>query len=299
MLEDAPRGQLVGCIGATDLDLGENGRVTFEMGKSIPKAPFRIDYGTGCIFLDSPNPLSAERHSRYSFNITISDHGDPPLSSTCQVKLDLISVNRNQMAPEFEQIAVEGSIKENAPIGTEVLQVVAKDPEGKQVTYELIGGSGLGYFDIDEESGLISSSVIFDYEATSSYWLTVKASDADVPSLSGYLSVLVRILDQNDRAPIFEKPIYFANILENSPENKVVIKVEAEDADGQVSDGTTSTLRYSIIRGNTQSLFHIDPNTGYIVTGKRKLDREHQREHELVGEYSSFLKKLPANFLCF
>uniref|UniRef100_A0AC34GJS5 Cadherin domain-containing protein n=1 Tax=Panagrolaimus sp. ES5 TaxID=591445 RepID=A0AC34GJS5_9BILA len=76
---------------------------------------------------------------------------------------------------------------------------------------------------------------------------------------------------------------------ENSPENKVVIKVEAEDPDGPSSaysptsaDDSNPNLRYSIIRGNTQSLFHIDPNTGYIVTGKRKLDREHQKEHELV-----------------
>uniref|UniRef100_A0A914QL07 Cadherin domain-containing protein n=1 Tax=Panagrolaimus davidi TaxID=227884 RepID=A0A914QL07_9BILA len=287
MLEDAPKGHLVGCIAASDEDLNENSKLTFEMGKSIPKAPFRIDIETGCIFLDSINPLSAERHSRYSFNITVSDSGIPSLSTQCQVKLDLISVNRNQMAPEFEQIAVEGSIKENSPIGTEVLQVSAKDPEGKKVIYELIGGSGLGYFDIDEESGLITSAIVFDYEATSSYWLTVKASDSDIPSLSGYLSVLVRILDQNDRAPIFEKPIYF--VFENSPENKVVIKVEAEDPDGpssfatsSTSDDSNSNLRYSIVRGNTQSLFHIDPNTGYIVTGKRKLDREHQKEHELL-----------------
>ena len=62
----------------------------------------------------------------------------------------------------------------------------------------------------------------------------------------------------------------------------MILKLEAEDADGRRIDDTDGLLRFSIVKGNTQSLFHIDPNTGYLVTGKRHLDRETQKEHELV-----------------
>ncbi|KAE9554056.1 hypothetical protein FO519_002752 [Halicephalobus sp. NKZ332] len=282
VLEDAPRGQLIGCLAASDADEGPNAEFFFNLIKTVPKVPFRVDSASGCLFLDSTVPLSADRHSRYSFNVTVSDKGNPVLSSICQVKLDLIKVNQNLLAAEFSEVAIEASVKENLPAGTEVLQVKATDPEGKQVKYELVGGSGLGYFEIDEDSGMVSTVVILDYEATPSYWLTVKATDTDEKPLSGYLHVLVRVLDMNDRAPLFEKPIYFVNVEENSADNKVILKLEAEDADGQRIDDSEGLLRFSIVKGNTQSLFHIDPNTGYLVTGKRHLDRETQKEHELV-----------------
>ena len=221
LLEDAPRGQLIGCLAASDADEGSNAELFFNLVKTVPKVPFRVDPASGCLFLDSTIPLSADRHSRYSFNVTVSDKGYPVLSAICQVKIDLIKVNQNFMAPEFSEVAVEASVKENLQVGTEVLQVKATDPEGKQVKYELVGGSGLGYFEIDEDSGMISTSVVLDYEATPSYWLTVKATDTDEKPLSGYVHVLVRVLDVNDRAPLFEKPIYFVNVEENSPENKV------------------------------------------------------------------------------
>lgn len=70
------------------------------------------------------------------------------------------------------------------------------------------------------------------------------------------------------------------------------MKLEAEDIDGRKSDNADGHLRFSIIKGNTQSLFHIDVNTGYLVTGKRHLDRETQKEHELtirVCDHSTFV----------
>lgn len=224
MLEDAPKNHLIGCLTAFDKDEGINAELNFNMVKTIPRVPFRIDFFTGCLFLDVTNPLSADRHSRYSFNVTVSDKGLPILSSICQIKLDLIKVNQNLMAPEFETVAIESSVNENSPIETKIIQVKAVDPEGKSVKYELIGGSGLGYFEIDEITGMISTATILDYEATASYWLTVKATDVGDFPLSGFMSVLVRVLDMNDRAPLFEKPIYFVNVEENSAENKVSLK---------------------------------------------------------------------------
>lgn len=80
----------------------------------------------------------------------------------------------------------------------------------------------MGLFEIHPITGLIRTLTELDYEENSFYWVTVRAEDDDViKPLTSYLHVLIRILNKNDRAPVFSKPIYFANILENSVENKV------------------------------------------------------------------------------
>lgn len=56
----------------------------------------------------------------------------------------------------------------------------------------------------------------------------------------------------------------------------MVLKVEATDGDDQWAKPSQQSdrLRYSILRGNPQAYFQIDEHSGYIVTSKRRLDRE-------------------------
>lgn len=118
---------------------------------------------------------------------------------------------------------------ENLPPKTEVIAVKAIDPEGKEVHYQLVGGSGLGLFEIHQISGMIRTSTELDYEGNAFYWLTVRAEDStddSTKSLASHLHVLIRVLNKNDRAPVFSRPIYFAKILENSVENKVKKKFD-------------------------------------------------------------------------
>lgn len=80
----------------------------------------------------------------------------------------------------------------------------------------------MGLFEIHPTNGLIRTLTELNYEENSFYWVIVQAEDYDaIKSLTSYLHILIRVLNKNDKAPIFSKPIYFANILENSVENKV------------------------------------------------------------------------------
>lgn len=141
----------------------------------------------------------------------------------------------------------------------------------------MVSGSGLGLFEIDSISGVIRTSAQLDFEESSFYWLTVAAEDFSAKNLYisyeplvSYCHVLIRVLNKNDRAPVFTQPIYFASILENSPENKVVIKIEAIDPDfNKISErgsGNTNVggIKYAIVKGNPQSNFAIDENTGLL-----------------------------------
>lgn len=69
----------------------------------------------------------------------------------------MVDVNENLYAPYFPDFAMRGSVKENSRAGTSVLTVNAKDDDkGRDgvLRYSIRGGSGLGTFTIDEDTGL-------------------------------------------------------------------------------------------------------------------------------------------------
>lgn len=71
--------------------------------------------------------------------------------------LQVVDVNENLYAPYFSDFAVRGSVKENSRAGTSVMTVNAKDDDkGRDgvLKYSIQGGSGLGTFTIDEDTGV-------------------------------------------------------------------------------------------------------------------------------------------------
>lgn len=71
--------------------------------------------------------------------------------------LQVVDVNENLYAPYFSDFAVRGSVKENSRAGTSVMTVNAKDDDkGRDgvLKYSIQGGSSLGTFTIDEDTGV-------------------------------------------------------------------------------------------------------------------------------------------------
>uniref|UniRef100_A0A915BTY2 Cadherin domain-containing protein n=3 Tax=Parascaris TaxID=6254 RepID=A0A915BTY2_PARUN len=288
--EDYPNGALVTCVAASDADAGENGRITYGfdslLDKTSAQLPFRVQADTGCIFVDSRSPLDFETRALYNLSIEVMDNGHPTFSTVCTVLVELIDVNENVHAPVFSDIAHEASVYENMPVGTEVIALQAFDPDDPDaaVKYAIVDGDGMGYFTVDP-AGIVRTSVVLDREVESRYWLAIEAEDAASVPLSSIVHVFVRVLDKNDNAPLPSRAIYFAGVPENSPEDTVVVKVEAEDRDEVPSGEDRAELRFRIASGDPQSFFSVDPKTGYMTTrGRRRLDRETQREHVVYVE---------------
>ncbi|KAG7217039.1 hypothetical protein INR49_027578, partial [Caranx melampygus] len=108
---------------------------------------------------------------------------------------EVVDVNENLYAPYFPDFAVRGSVKENSRAGTSVLTVSAKDDDkGRDgvLRYSVRGGSGLGTFTIDEDTGVIYTAGILDCETKDSYWLTVYATDRGVTPLSASIEVFIQ-----------------------------------------------------------------------------------------------------------
>uniref|UniRef100_A0A4W6FZ96 FAT atypical cadherin 3 n=1 Tax=Lates calcarifer TaxID=8187 RepID=A0A4W6FZ96_LATCA len=282
-LEDLPPGAVITWVQAQDPDIGPSGQVryslindfngTFEVGDVTINAVSGV--------LRIRKELDFEKQQFFNLTVLAEDRGVPSLRSETFVEVEVVDVNENLYAPYFTDFAVRGSVKENSRAGTSVLTVSAKDEDkGRDgvLRYSVRGGSGLGTFTIDEDTGVIYTAGLLDCETKDSYWLTVYATDRGVTPLSASIEVFIQVEDVNDNAPLTSDPIYHPVVMENSPKDVSVIRIQAQDPD---LTATPSRLSYRISAGNPQNFFSINPKTGLITTTARKLDREQQAEHFL------------------
>ena len=157
--EDLPKHVVLFWLQANDPDEGENSAIRYTLtdgvtNKNDGRTRFRVDDRTGAIRLKAP--LDARVQNRY--NITARARDSKKLYSTCYIEVEVLPVNRNLYAPYFSNRYVRVEVAENGPIGTEVGVMSATDedttePE-RSVAYYIVDGTGLGFFSIDENTGL-------------------------------------------------------------------------------------------------------------------------------------------------
>uniref|UniRef100_A0AAQ5XSP9 FAT atypical cadherin 3b n=1 Tax=Amphiprion ocellaris TaxID=80972 RepID=A0AAQ5XSP9_AMPOC len=281
VLEDIPPGAVITWVQAQDPDIGLGGQVRYSLVNDF-NGTFEVgDVTVLSGALRIRRELDFEKQPFFNLTLLAEDRGVPRLYSQTFVEVEVVDVNENLYAPYFPDFAVRGSVKENSRVGTSVLTVSAKDDDkGRDgmLRYSVRGGSGLGAFTIDEDTGVIYTAGILDCETKDSYWLSVFATDRGVAPLSASIEVFIQVEDVNDNAPLTSDPIYHPVIMENSPKDVSVIRIQAQDPD---LTATSTRLSYRISAGNPQNFFTINPKTGLITTTARKLDREQQAEHFL------------------
>ncbi|XP_068600655.1 protocadherin Fat 3 [Brachionichthys hirsutus] len=276
--EDLPPGSVITRVQARDPDIGPGGQVRYSVINNY-NGTFEVDTASGVLRIRKE--LDFEEQQFFNLTLVSEDRGTPSLISQTFVEVEVVDVNENLYAPYFPDFAVRGSVKENSRAGTSVLTVSAKDDDkGRDgaVRYSVREGSGLGTFTIDEDTGVIYTAGILDCETKDSYWLTVCATDRGATPLSASIEVFIQIEDVNDNAPLTSDPIYHPTVMENSPKDVPVIRIQAQDPD---LTATPKRLSYRITAGNPQNFFYINPKTGLITTTTRKLDREQQAAHFL------------------
>ena len=150
MREDLPVGAAMMSVQALDPDNGANGTIRYSFVKGQDDK-FEIDPEFGTVRLKQM--LDYEDVQHYSILLSLEDGGSPSNTSECHVIVNVVDVDENMHAPEFETFVAIGSIQENATVGTEIMQVTATDldpgMDGK-LTYSIRDGSGLGRFTIDK-----------------------------------------------------------------------------------------------------------------------------------------------------
>ncbi|CAM5160394.1 unnamed protein product, partial [Natator depressus] len=121
-----------------------------------------------------------------------------------------------------------------------------------------------------------------DREETSVHNLLLTATDGGKPELTGSVQLLITVLDANDNAPEFNKPVYEIKLLENTANGVLVMTLNATDLD----EGTNKDISYYFISHlppDGRDLFSINSNTGEIKV-KGEIDFEVYNVYEIRVE---------------
>lgn len=173
----------------------------------------------------------------------------------------------NTAAPVIGNGGAVFGINENVALTTAVGSVLATDVDGNPLTYTITGGNTGGAFAIDGSGNITVNSAI-NYEALSTYTLTVNVSDGTF-NASGTFTINI--------SDINEIPVHTATALSNpseaSPVTTVIYNFTVADPEG-------AGLTYSIIAGNTGSAFNID--SAGVVTVATVLDAETTANYNLT-----------------
>ncbi|CAL8362782.1 unnamed protein product [Lota lota] len=235
--EDMPAGTAVALVQVSDRDEGENAVVTCVVAGDVPfqlrPASDSSSDSKRKYFLQTTTPLDYERVREYRVEIVAVDSGNPALSSTNSLKVQVTDVNDN--SPVFSPALFEVDFAEENQPGERVLSVTAADADSgtnAELIYGIVADSSVkGLFEIDPNSGEVRARRPLDREQRERYEFRVTAADKGSTSHKGTATVVIRVLDRNDNDPKFMLSGYSFSVLENMPPLSPVGMVTVMDVD--------------------------------------------------------------------
>nr|XP_061797032.1 protocadherin Fat 3-like isoform X6 [Nerophis lumbriciformis] len=256
-------------VSANDEDDGRDGEVQYSIRDGSGLGRFAIDEETGVIY--TTDMLDRETKDSYWLTVYASDHGVVPQFATIEVFIQVEDVNDN--APLTSEPLYRPSIPENSPRDVSVVQIQAQDPDATPhsstdgLNYRIISGNPQNFFTVNPRTGLITTtSRKLDREQQTEHVLEVLVSDGGPSPRQSTVWVMVQVLDENDNKPTFPEKVYQVKLPERERRKKgePIYRVFAYDRD----DGPNSDLSYSIVDGNEDGKFFIDPKTAMVSSRK-------------------------------
>ncbi|XP_058820979.1 cadherin-related tumor suppressor [Topomyia yanbarensis] len=275
--ENSPPNTFVYKAIAHDRDSPKNAIIHYSIIGGTGRDMFSIETTTGVI--KSRATFDYEEQNRYTLEL-MAINPDSPMKNKTKVIVHVTGVN--EFYPKFVQPVFHFDVSESAEVGSSVGSIQATDKdagEDGKVYYLLVGSSNDKGFNIHPETGVMVVSRNLDRETQSRVVLTILAknfggirgNDTDEAQ------VIISIQDGND-PPEFLLDFYEADVSEGAQVGTRIITVKAVDKDVRPQNNQFS---YSIIGGNNEHSFKIDPQSGQIETS-RMLDRETVPIHKLI-----------------
>uniref|UniRef100_A0A6Q2ZIL2 Cadherin domain-containing protein n=1 Tax=Esox lucius TaxID=8010 RepID=A0A6Q2ZIL2_ESOLU len=236
--EDKVPGEEVGRLKAKDPDLAENGLVSYRFvdgdGMTVFEITTDTDTREGVIKLRKP--VDYETKKAYTLRVEASNtHVDPrfiawgPYKDTATVK---VTVEDADEPPAFIATSYNFEVEENAPNGTVVGRVHAKDTDGagNPVRYMIPRYTDVEqFFSVGPEDGIIRTTRPLDRETQPWHNISVSATEIGRPTLHR-VRVNIKVKDVNDNAPEFATH-YEVLVCENVSPGKLIGTVSAVDKD--------------------------------------------------------------------
>ncbi|PIK40235.1 putative protocadherin Fat 1 [Apostichopus japonicus] len=270
LYENVAPGTFVTTVFASDYDSNSNDVIYTITGGNHDAA---FTNQQSAIFV--AKPLDAETRTSYDLEITASDGFN---TATSILHLDVLDAN--EFAPVFGHDQYEVSVPENIASGKKILQLDVTDRDVTSRLFYSISSTAhpdsKSRFKINSDTGEIYVRNPLDHEGIRQHILTVKVRDVGHISFHSFTTVVVTVLDFNDHMPYFGADHYEGQVFETAETGTVVVHVQGYDNDKDVN----AELEYSILSGNKEDAFYMDPVLGNIMT-TRELNIEDQAKYSL------------------
>nr|XP_019953390.1 PREDICTED: protocadherin gamma-C5-like [Paralichthys olivaceus] len=282
--EELKQGSVVGNL-AKDLGLGLSEifdrklRVASEAGKQY----FTVDAGKGELVVNDRIDREALCGQSASCVLPLQVVIEDPLQ-LFRVEVEIQDINDN--SPRFPSNDVTLEIAESTVVGVRFPLESAIDPD--------VGSNSLKSYTLSKDECFsirvkevaggrkvpeLILAKLLDREKKAVHKLLLTALDGGNPLRSGTSQVTIKVLDNNDNVPAFDKPLYKVSINENAAEGAIIVQTKASDMD----DGQNGEIEYSFGAHTSDavlSVFSIDHISGTVFL-KGNLDFESAANYEI------------------
>jgi len=270
VFEDAPIGQLVGQVRATDRDITPQS-LTYMF--AIEENSFTIEGSTGEIYINAA--LNYTITPQYSLNVLAVDSGMPQLTGTVEVLISVYQVNTD--ITTFSGDYFEISIPEDTQISTRVVQYIPINNDGTPYITDFSFSQRSMFFSIDS-NGIVSVTHELDYETITVHQLEIIRSD------QVSVNLVIIITDINDNPPVLSGYSNTYEVNEDAVIGQELDTLTVTDAD---SSGITNFTFVMTVFPDylDRSSFTVDSQSGRIsVAGS--LDYETIKQYTVQVEVS-------------
>ncbi|XP_069619832.1 protocadherin gamma-B1-like isoform X30 [Ranitomeya imitator] len=276
--ENIPVNSTVIMLNATDTDEEINAEITYSFiktsGNIHHSGIFSINSITGEIKMNGN--LDFEVTDNYELSVQAKDGGG--LVAHCKVLVEVIDVNDN--APEISITSLSSPIPEDSAPGTMIALIEIHDQDSgdnADVDCQIHEDVPFNLLSSETYYRLVLSAAI-DREKTSSYNISIIATDRGSPALSSTRVLTLDVSDVNDNPPIFSKSSYVAYVSENNLPGASIFSIQASDPD----TGDNARIIYTISSAITEtpsmtSYLSINIETG-VLYAQRSFDYEQNKE---------------------
>jgi hypothetical protein len=228
--------------------------------------------------------LDREKRNVYKMKILASDS-----QHIGQLLLDVYILDSNDNVPKFDHEQYHIKLREDTPIGTELVHIHAYDnDEGLNalINYTIITDnlSSSFPFEINVKTGIIKLIQSLDYETETNYHFSVRARDNGPDAVSVYTQIQIDVLDVNDCPP----EIDFI-LPDNNPQKNIFYIEEEKEINTRlfhlsVSDKDSVNDKILLKLLTYQNLFQLNEqyNDLYNLILIGRLDREQQEVYKLI-----------------
>lgn len=220
----------------------------------------------GVVTTTKPIDYETGEKNYYDLVAIRRNRGDKEGGTPLSIRISI--TDTNNFSPTFPANFYHGRVKEDSSANTIVMGLENCFAEDRDtvgsIKYSISGGNEKGYFKAEEQTAgnrvflvlkTTNSFNTLERDVTPEVNLTVRANDG---VRYGTTRVTVKILDANNKSPVFDQDGYSATINEDTPLLTSVLRVRATDKD----EGTNGGIYYYI--SGSSPWFSVDAITGVV-----------------------------------